>query len=192
MISEVLVLLKDAVNNYLGATLGWGSAQPETGQVVFLDSDKLDVQDFKLGAVTLVLVNLEQEHSMRPGDPYRTTLPDGTTQRVHPPIHLNAYVLFAARFKEYQQSLRYISLILQFFQNHRVFDHENTPTMSDRLDRIQVDFMTLPFSEQHNLWMLLRTSYQPSLLYKVRMVVYHDEDGLAAPAGAGPTIRISQ
>ena len=67
MISEVLVLLKDAVNNHLGATLGWGSTQPETGQVVFLDSDKLDVQDFKLNAVTLVLVNLEQEHALRPG-----------------------------------------------------------------------------------------------------------------------------
>jgi hypothetical protein len=191
MISELLVLLKDAVNDHLSASSGWGSTQPDHGQVVFLDSDKLDGLELKLGAVTLMLVNLEQEHSMRAADPYRLAQPDGTLLRVLPPIHLNVYVLFLARFKEYQQSLRYISFILQYFQNHRVLDHESAPALSERIEKVVMELVTLPLSDQHNLWSLLRCSYQPSLLYKVRMVVFQDEDGVAAPEGAAPTVRIN-
>lgn len=192
MISDLLVLLKDATNDHLAANLGWGGTQPDHGQVVFLDGEKADGLELKLGAVSLLVVNLEQEHTLRPGDPYRVVQADGTTQRVQPPIHLNVYVLFIARFKEYQQSLRYISLILQFFQTHRVLDHENTPALSDRIEKVIMEFTTLPFSETYNLWSLLRSAYQPSLLYKVRMVAYQDEDGLSAAAAATPTVRINQ
>src|SRR4051812_41005485 len=114
MISDLLVNLKDAVNDHLAASSGWGGAQADHGQVVFADSEKAEGLDLKLCALTLLMVSLEQEHTRRPGDPCKVSLADGTTQRVQPPIHLNVYVLFAARFKEYQQSLRYISLILQF------------------------------------------------------------------------------
>ena len=192
MISDLLVTLKDAVNDHLAASSGWGGAQADHGQVVFGDSDKADGLELKIGAVTLLMVNLEQEHTLRPGDPYKVTLADGTTQRVQPPIHLNVYILFAARFKEYQQSLRYISLILQFFQTHRVLDHQSTPGLSERIEKVIMELITLPFSEHYNLWSLLRSSYQPSLLYKVRMVVYQDQDGLAAPAAGTMAMRINQ
>lgn len=191
MIEDVLQLLKDTVNEHLSASSGWGTTQADHGQVVFLDSEKGESADFKLGAVTLLLVNLEQEHSLRPPDLHRRTLPDGTTQRIHPPVHLNAYVLFAARFKEYKQSLRYISLILQFFQTHRVLDHESTPALNPRIEKVLMELQTLPFSECYSLWSLLRASYQPSLLYKARMVVYQDEDGLVAPGVAEPIVRVS-
>jgi hypothetical protein len=191
MISKVLLVLKDVVNDYLSTNSGWSPADSDFGQVVFLDSDKVDVVDFKLGAISLLLVNVEEEHSVRPADPYRRSLPDGTAQRVSPPIHLNVYVLFVARFADYKQSLHYISLILQFFLTHRVLDHESTPALDDGIEKLTMDLLTLPFSEQNNLWGILRTAYQPSLLYKVRMVVFQDEDAVIVPPAAEPTTSIN-
>lgn len=192
MISDILVLLKNTVNEHLTASSGWRGPVPDQGPVVFLDSEKVDSLELKLGAVTLLLVNLEEDHTLRPADPYRVTLPDGTTQRIQPAIQMNAYVLFAARFKEYEQGLRCISLILQFFQGHRVLDHVNTPTLSDRIEKLTMELLTLPLSEQNQLWGVLRSSYQPSLLYKVRMAVFQDEDGLVAPQISDPVLRINQ
>jgi hypothetical protein len=191
MISKAFAVLKDVVNDYLSTNSGWSPADSDFGQVVFLSSDKVDVVDFKLGAISLILVNVEEEHAVRPADPYRRSLADGTEQRVLPPIHLNLYVLFVARFSDYQQSLRYISLILQFFVIRRVLDHENTPALDAQIEKLTMELLTLPLSEQNNLWGVLRTSYQPSLLYKARMVVFQDEDGVVVPPAAEPRTRVS-
>lgn len=191
MISDILVLLRNTVNEHLTVSSGWRGPVPDQGPVVFLDSEKVDSLELKLGAVTLLLVNLEEDHTLRPADPFRLTLPDGTTQRVQPAIQMNAYVLFAARFKEYEQGLRCISLILQFFQGRRVLDHENTPALSDRIEKLTMELLTLPLSELNQLWGMLRSAYQPSLLYKVRMAVFQDKDGLSAPQISDPVLRIN-
>lgn len=182
MLHEVLLLLRDALNGYLSASSGVEGAQTDQGQVGFVGSESAESLEFKLGSVTLMLVNVEQEFALRPGDPYRMVMADGSTQRTQPPIHLNLLLLFAARFKEYDQALRYLSLVLQFFHSHRVLDHESTPALSPRIEKIVMELLTLPLSEQHNLWGLLRAPYMPSLLYRARMVVYHDEN--AEPAAA--------
>src|SRR5262245_36369844 len=105
MINEVLLVLQERVNEHLSASLGFSAADSDHGQVVFVESEKLDCVDFKMGAVSLLLVNVEEEHALRPDDPYRRILPNGTTMRVKPDIYLNAFVLFVARFKDYKQSL---------------------------------------------------------------------------------------
>src|SRR5262245_47904707 len=181
MISKAFVVLKDVVNDYLSTNSGWSPADSDFGQVVFHESEKVDVIDFKMGAITLLLVNVEEEHAVRPADRYKRSLPDGTEQSVAPPIHLNLYVLFVARFSDYQQSLRYISLVLQFFLARRCLDHENTPALDARIEKLTMDLLTLPLAEQNNLWGVLRTAYQPSLLYKVRMIVFLDEDAVTLP-----------
>lgn len=186
MISEVLLVLKDSVNDHLHRSSGQGSVDSDLGQVVFTESEKVDCIDFKMGAVSLLLVNVEQEHALRPADPYRRMLADGTSQKVKPAILLNVYVLFAARFKDYKQSLKYISLILTFFLGRPTLDHENTPGLGDRIEKLTMELVTMPFAEQNNLWGILRTAYQPSLLYKVRMVAFQDEESVA-----GPTIQES-
>jgi hypothetical protein len=190
MLSEVLLTLKDAVNNYLTISSGWSALDSDHGHVVFLESDRVDALDFKMDAVSLVLANVEEETTLRPDDPHGRMLPNGARQKVKPPIHLNAYVLFVARFRDYKQSLRYISLILRFFLSHRLLDHENTPALSDRIEKLTMELVTLPFSEQNHLWGILRTAYLPSLLYKVRMVVFQDDDAAVVPLAIEPTVRL--
>ncbi|HZF48950.1 MAG TPA: DUF4255 domain-containing protein [Polyangiaceae bacterium] len=190
MLSEALLILKDAVNNHLSMSSGWSASDSDHGQVVFLDSERVEALDFKIDAVSLVLVNVEEETTLRPDDPHRRALLNGASQKAKPPIHLNAYVLFVARFKDYKQSLQYISLILRFFLKNRLLDHESTPTLSDRIEKLTMELVTLPFSEQNHLWGILRTAYMPSLLYKVRMIVFQDEDAVVVPPILEPTVRI--
>lgn len=191
MINEVLLLLKDVVNAHLSASLGLSSAQADQGQVVFLDGEKIDYLDFKLGAVTLMIAGIEKEHSMRPGDPYRVMLADGTAQRVMPPIPLNLQILFVCRFKDYLQSLRCMSLILQLFQRTPVLDHTNAPGLSERIEKVVMELHTPPMSEVQGLWGMLRTAYLPSLVYRARMVVFQDEDGAPVPLVTATAVKVS-
>ncbi len=191
MIPNLLNMLKETANAFMKAAGVFDDPAPEP--IVFPNSEsKGEHLDLQLGVVTLLLVNLEEDRSLRPDDPFQRRSNDGTTQRVAPAMPIIAHVLFAARATTYEQSLSYISLILECFRRTRVIDHENTPNLSNRIEKLTMELVTIPFSEQNHLWGLLRASYQPSLLYKVRVLVFQDEKGQTLPQIKDPTVNTSR
>lgn len=186
MVKRVLVFLRNLVNEHLQNSRGWSADRSTEERVVFPDLDKTEHLAFRAGVVTMLLVNLEEDPIPRPADAYRRTLPDGTAQQVLPPIHLNAYVMFVANHSDYQDSLGAISQILQFFLQHRVLDLQSTPGLTGISEKLTLELTTLPFAELNHLWGNLRSSYRPSLLYKVRMIIFHDEEGEDLPLGNEP------
>jgi len=181
MISKVLVFLKNQLNAHLRVQSGTLPGASVEDKVVFIEDDKMDPISFKVGAVSALLINIEEEKKLRPPNRYSRTATNGDPQRVQPEIHLNLYVLFAVRFNQYEQGLSYLSLIIRYFQNHRVFNHQNSPDLSDDIEQLVMELITMPLSEQNDLWNALRTTYHPSVLYKVQMVVVRDEEAVATP-----------
>ena len=172
MIDVVLKFLRDDLNTSLK---GAASAGGEPPIVVFPAGDKIgDSVAFALGHVSLLLVRLEEENMMRSADPYARTAPNGTRQRVHPEIHLNLHVLFVPHFADYALSLRWLSQVVGYYQNHRVFTPANYTALSPDVVQLTAELVTLPSGEQNEVWGALRTSYRPSALYRVRMAVFRD------------------
>jgi hypothetical protein len=192
MIDKVLIFLRDHLNAYLNAISGLTPGDSGEPKVVFIDGDKMDPITFKLGAVSALLINIEEENAIRPADPYSAVSADGTHRKAQPEIRMNLYVLFVARFKHYEQGLSYLSQIIQHFQTYRQLTHHNAPEMSDDIEQLIMELTTLPFSEQNEMWNALRTTYHPSVLYKVKMVVFRDEDIFTKPEIMKKDLRISQ
>lgn len=180
MIGRVLVFLRNHLNECLNARFGGAPGESREDKVVFVDGEKMDPITFKLGAVTTLLVNIEEDNTLRPSDRYATTTRDGASMKVQPEVRLNLYVLFVARFKQYEHGLAHLSQIVQYFQNHPVLDHRSAPEMSEDIEKLVFELITLPFAELNELWSALRTTYHPSVLYRVRMVVFKDEDARRA------------
>jgi hypothetical protein len=181
MIHDVLFLLKDRLNEHLNGQFGGGASESAEDRVVFLQGDKIDPITFRLGAVTTLLINLEEENVLRAADQFRQVRSDGSVTKVEPELRLNLYVLFVARFKQYDQSLYALSMILRYFQHHRVLDRDNAPELAGGIEKLILELVTLPFSDQNEIWNALRTTYHPSVLYKVRMLAYLDESSQVLP-----------
>jgi hypothetical protein len=187
MINDVLTFLKNNLNAHMSA--GGKPSDAQEDQVVFLVGQNMDSLNFKLGAISVIMINLEQENVLRAPDLYTRTMPDGTVQKVQPEIRLNLYVLFVAHYQQYEDSLRNLSAIIQYFQNHRVFGQHDSPELSDNIDQLVVELATQSFSEQNEVWGSLRLPYHPSVLYKVKMIVFQDEAAKDMPAITDKTIR---
>jgi Pvc16 N-terminal domain len=181
MLGEVLIFLSRRLDGYLSARLGVVPGEPDQAKVVLPDGEKSDPVEFQLGAVTALLVNLELDKVQRPPDLFHQSLPNGKVARVSPEIRINLYILFVARFKQYEQGLSYLSLIIQYFQGHRTLDHTNAPELDKRIDQLTLELTTLSFAEQGEIWSSLRTGYLPSVLYRVGTIVFQDEDAIGAP-----------
>ena len=173
MLYDVILFLKNALNSYL--KLGGSPQDSQEDPVVFPDRQASDGVSFKLGAISILLLNLEQESILRPPDLYTKAMPDGSVRRVQPEIKLNLYVLFVANYQQYDDSLRNLSSIIQYFQSHRLFTQLDTPELGDNIEQLVVELVTLSFSEQNEIWGALRAHYKPSILYKVKMVVFQDQ-----------------
>jgi hypothetical protein len=88
------------------------------------------------------------------------------------PVHLNLMLMFAATFSgtNYPEALKFISHTIGFFQSRPVFDHQNTPELDSRIDRLMLDIENLSISDLSNLWGILNGKYMPSVLYRMRMI----------------------
>jgi len=192
MIGDVLLLLRDQLNSYLRSALPGGDVDAAEERVQLIDGEKTDPVEFHANAITLLLVNIQQETSLRTTDPYLRSPPDGSLRKLQPEIPLNLYVLFVARYKAYEQGLNQLAMVIRFFQTHRALDHDNTPTLSPLIDKLLLEMVTLPLTEQNEIWSALRTNYHPSVLFRVRMVVLRDAEGAAVPQIGQTVVRTLQ
>lgn len=124
--------------------------------------------------------------------PYRQQAPGeaGASRAVisNPPLYLNLYVMIAANFTgaNYSEALKLISGAIAYFQRHPVFDHQLSPSLDARIEKLMLDIENLKIHELSNIWTLLGGKYLPSVLYKVRMVAFDAEDIVARV----PTVRL--
>lgn len=113
------------------------------------------------------LQSLDEERVIRNGGYQNFT---GT----NPPKHFNLHVMFVANFPDpnYLEALRYISLVLEFFQGTQVFDKFNLPTLSTNVEKLSFEFVNYTFDELNSVWSILGLKYMPSASYKIKLLSF--------------------
>lgn len=161
-----------------------GTASGELGGVaprrLVDDAGKYTFTDGQIGAA---LVHVEEERTLRTQMP-ETTLVGGRPQTRPPELKVNLHVLFALNFPHYPTALRYLSLLLTFFQAHTTFTPSEFPSLDPRLDKLSVELLPLTYEQLNQLWGFIGAKQLPSAVYRVRLVVLQD----AEPVSVGPPI----
>jgi hypothetical protein len=122
------------------------------------------------------LINLEKDP-----DAHRLNSGPGPAERGvirNPPVCLNLYLVFAGNFQggNYPEALKLLSQTVSFFQRRPVFDHNSTPELDPRIDRMVLEVENLNLRDLSTLWGAITGRYLPSVIYKVRMVAVDSED----------------
>jgi hypothetical protein len=181
LLGQTLAFLRQFLDEQLRVALGGSADDAGDALVTFLDSDKIDSLNFKMGAVTLALVNLEEERLLRSPDLYARSGAGGATEKGQPDIRLNLYLLLVSRFKDYDQAWEHLSRILSFLQTQRVMDHSTQADLPDSVEKLVFELVTQNFSEQSHMWGSLRSAALPSLLYRVRLLAFRDAHPTVPP-----------
>jgi hypothetical protein len=174
LIGKALVFLRRRLDDHLRVELAGVGDDPVADKVVFLGGDRPESIVFPEEAVAELLVNVEDERLLRAADPYLRVQEDGRPLRQQPDLRLVLSILFVARFKQYDAAWDHLAKVIEYLQTNRMFDREQNPELPIGVDRLTVELMSQSFAEQNEVWNMLRTSYLPSVLYRVRMVVLRD------------------
>lgn len=149
---------------------------PQASVISFLaQQDQQDIIKFPLNKVTPILINIEEENQTRFAERYSKVGVNGDRVYSYPDIRLNLFVLFVSNFQDYLDAMHYVGLTIKYFQSRPVFSHENAPKLNPETDKLIFELLTLPFAQQNEVWNALRCAYRPSVLYKVKMLVFQSD-----------------
>jgi hypothetical protein len=174
MLDLAVMFLTRELNTYLAARTGLTFGSALLSRVV-TDAGKWAIPDDQIG---VALVNVEEERSLRSQLP-QSVYSDGRQVVLEPELKINLSLLFAANFRQYEQGLRQLSLLLTFFQAHSVFTAERYPALDPRIQRLCVDLISLSFEQLNQLWAFVGAKQLPSAIYRVRLVVLQDVEPTA-------------
>jgi hypothetical protein len=168
MILSALSFLTTELNDYFNSVLQL--LEPKAIMSAHVNPDGSPVTDI-LNKVSVTLINLEPEMTVRNLTPDRVGAGE---LRLNPAVKLNLRVLFAANFSEYSESLKFLGLILAFFQGHNLFTPHSSPRFAKGIDRLVVELESTTYQEWSFLWGMLGTKAMPGVVYKVRMITIQD------------------
>ena len=164
MINNVVLSISDRLNEFIKNKLSITEDKIVVSSLVDINKNLNQEVENK---VSVFLLNIEEDKISKNSQ-------FQTSPNQNPPIIVNIYIMFAAYFNNsnYLESLRYISLVIEFFQINNVFDSSNTPLISTGIDKLYVEISNVSIDEINRLWSNIGTNYVPSIAYKIKHLKY--------------------
>ncbi|MDX1908557.1 MAG: DUF4255 domain-containing protein [Bacteroidia bacterium] len=168
MLHEVLPVIVDELRDFLQSRLGAGEDQVVLANLLTPDGTIAITGENKL---VVSLVNIERDGTNMAGGA------GVSFTRSNPPVHINAYILFAAYFesRNYLEALKFTSGVIGFFQGKSSFDAFNTPMLPHHAGRLRMEIVNVNWHEMSNLWAAIGAKYLPSILYRLRTLDMHED-----------------
>lgn len=180
MIHDVFDVLKRQLNTFVGSRLAIDAEADTTipdpyEYVGYPDGTNGDGLAMPKNRISLVLCNVEEETTLRSPTPHQMKSRNGAVYRTSSDVRINLLILFVANHERYPSALRLLSLVIEYFQANRRLDGETVPKFPDLVDHLAVELVTMTLAEQNEVWGTLRSPYHPSVMYRVKMLVFRNE-----------------
>jgi len=174
MINLVTQLLAAQLNQYLRRTYDLNEDKVIVSNLLEMDGSVASNINNRL---VIYLINIEKDAV---ASRYVTSQEaDHRSVQRRVPLSLNLFVMMTAHFTgdNYAEALKFLSNTISYFQSNPMFNHQNTPDMDRRIEKLILDIENLSIQDLSNLWGSLGGKYLPSILYRVRMITF-DMDGI--------------
>ena len=185
MLADALNFLRAHLDEQLRLALGGSQDDASGDRVVFIDGDKSEPLTLQQNAVTMILLNIEEERLLR--GPER---PTSGGSRPPPWLRLMLHVLLVARFKRYDEGLRHLSKIIEYLHSQPLLDATAAPSLPRGLDQVVFELRTLDLAQMNEVWSALRITHHPSLLYRVKLVAIPARSVVGAPSIEEPIVGV--
>ncbi len=122
-----------------------------------------------LADIIISLVNIEEVRMAR-NQEYMVRIENQLYPK-NAPVNLALWLLFTAYGGSYENDIRNLQEVLSLFQKQPVFRQDTVPELADDgIETLVIDMVSLSFDQLQQLWSMLGGKYQPSVLYKMRMI----------------------
>lgn len=169
MIYIALSFIEKNLNRYLKGIYGGNEEYAILSNLANVSGNEISAGNNKM---VLTLTNVQKE-SILGGERHRVQSMGNKKLGVKfTPLSLNLHLLISASFSDnnYDESLKYLSTTMEYFQANSLFQQSAFPDLDQRISQLSIEIESLSLQEQSHLYGLLGVKYLPSVLYKIRMI----------------------
>ncbi|MFT5654872.1 MAG: hypothetical protein ACI9XU_000586 [Arenicella sp.] len=171
MIRNALNFIKQQLDEYLSLHFDLDESAVVINSLLDLDGG---VSKKNQNKVVVTMINLDHETSRQYSTAQRK-LNSKDIAEFSPAQYFNIDLLFTANFDDYEESLKFLTRTISFFQANMSFNANNLPGMPRGVSKLNFQIENSSFLETHNLWSAMGAKYQPSIIYKIRHISIDSE-----------------
>jgi hypothetical protein len=169
MIFTALSFIEKKLNLHLKGIYGGNEEYAILSNLANISGNEISAGNNKM---VLTLTNVQKE-SVFGGERHSIQSNNNNTLSVkYIPLSLNLHLLISASFSDnnYDESLKYLSTTMEYFQANPLFQQSAFPDLDQRISQLSIEIESLSLQDQSHLYGLLGVKYLPSVLYKIRMI----------------------
>ncbi|WP_310601237.1 DUF4255 domain-containing protein [Desulfobulbus sp.] len=179
MLDVALKFLRDEINAALALRTGSDAVKVLLTRI----AEETGKYAFAIDNIGCSVINIEEERVFKAQMPDYATV-NGQQVATSPELKLNLHLLFAAHFTHYDQALKYLALILTFFQSHPVFTSDRYPALAPACGKLVAELISFNYEQLNQVWAYLGAKHLPSVVYRVRLVTLQERE----PSGIKPPL----
>lgn len=173
MISEALQYTSKTLNQFLKNKFGLSDSIVVVNKVI-AQNGTVPIENSN--KVILSLIHVEQETTK---SFYRKNvqMDDGNYENKPLDERYNLYLLVTPNFEDYNEALKFLNSVIQFFQINGVMNSSTSSVIPKGIKRLEFEFEKGDgYLQMHNLWSALGAKYQPSIIYKLRLITIASDE----------------
>lgn len=173
MIHNILPVIASELNDYLKSRFNAVEDKVILSNIVDQDGGVAVEGNNK---IVITLINIAEETTLKANS--NQQLMGSSYVDFAPSISVNLTLMVSAYFspKNYVESLRFISGVIYFFQSKPLFTSQNTPGLSQNIEKLHFDMLSLSPQELMNLFSMMGAKYIPSVVYKMKMLTFNQDN----------------
>lgn len=166
MISQALQFTSDVLDQFLRNRYTLDESKVVLNNLIEGNGSLPQINQNK---IVMSLINIEKE-TAKPFYSRSHKVANGNYADIHPGERYNIDLLVSANFDDYNETLKFLDGALLFFQSHAALTAASYSTMPASLGRLEFEIEKITYHQMQSLWTAMGAKYQPSVIYKMRLV----------------------
>ncbi|MCB0835196.1 MAG: DUF4255 domain-containing protein [Bacteroidetes bacterium] len=172
MLEKALTYIHTSLDQFVKKKLKTDESKVINGTLIRLDGSVPQLNQNKL---IISLINIERER-LKPFYNPRHVLSNKELVRTPPSERFNLDILLVANFDDYSESLKFLNAALLFFQLYPSISANDYSNIPQGLSKLEFEVEKITYREMQNLWSAMGAKYQPSIIYKVRLITIDGDE----------------
>jgi hypothetical protein len=180
MINKALQFTRDVLDQFIRNRYGIEENKVILNTLIEANGNIPQVNQNK---VVMSLINIEKE-TLKPF--YNKTsqrIAGANYAELNPSERYNLDLLISSSFDDYGETLKFLNTVILFFQINPMIDASAYSTIPAGLHKLEYEIEKIGYHQMHSLWTAMGAKYQPSVIYKVRLITIQGNEAASFTPG---------
>jgi hypothetical protein len=166
MITQALQFTNYFLDQFLRNRFGLDESKVVLNNLIESDGSLPKINQNK---VVISLINIERE-TAKPFVVRNQRMNNGNYSDVNLFERYNLDLLLSSNFDDYGETLKFLNAVILFFQVNNCLDASSSSNFPAGLTKLEFDIEKIAYHQMQNLWTAMGAKYQPSVIYKLRLI----------------------